>query len=84
MGEGLDIAKSIFQVHGIDVAGVIVIRKRASRAKVLGYFRDLPRQSAGNSALGGPTQLTASSARHVAHFDPTRTLVTPHPSISDY
>jgi transposase len=46
MGEvstiGLDIAKSVFQVHGVDVAGAVVIRKRVSRAKVLEYFRDLP------------------------------------------
>src|SRR5471030_2305031 len=40
---GLDIAKSVFQVHGVDVAGAVVIRKRVSRAKVLEYFRDLPR-----------------------------------------
>jgi len=42
MGEistiGLDIAKSVFQVHGIDVAGAVVIRKRVSRAKVLEPF----------------------------------------------
>ena len=31
----LDIAKSAFQVHGVDVTGTIVIRKRISRAKVL-------------------------------------------------
>jgi transposase len=46
MGEvstiGLDIAKSDFQVHGVDVAGAVVIRKRVSRAKVTEYFRDLP------------------------------------------
>ena len=43
MGEvitiGLDIAKSVFQVHGVDVAGAVVIRKRISRAKVLEYLR---------------------------------------------
>ena len=39
---GLDIAKSVFQVHGVDVAGSVVIRKRVTRAKVLEYFRDLP------------------------------------------
>jgi transposase len=42
MGEvitiGLDIAKSVFQVHGVDVAGGIVIRKRIGRAKVLEFF----------------------------------------------
>jgi transposase len=35
MGEvstiGLDIAKSVFQVHGVDVEGAVVIRKRVSR-----------------------------------------------------
>ena len=40
---GLDIAKSVFQVHGVDVAGAVVIRKRVSRAKVLEYFGELPR-----------------------------------------
>ena len=42
MGEvstiGLDIAKSVFQVHGVDVDGAVVIRKRISRAKVLEFF----------------------------------------------
>jgi transposase len=38
---GLDIAKSVFQVHG--VAGSVVIRKRVSRAKVLEYFGGLAR-----------------------------------------
>jgi transposase len=38
MGEastiGLDIAKSVFQIHGVDVDGAVVIRRRVSRAKV--------------------------------------------------
>src|SRR6476469_7710253 len=46
MGEvstiGLDIAKSVFQVHGVDVAGAVVISKRINRAKVLEYFGELP------------------------------------------
>jgi transposase len=45
MGEvitiGLDIAKSIFQVHGVDEAGAILIRKRISRAKMLEFFANL-------------------------------------------
>ena len=40
---GLDIAKSVFQVHGVDVAGSVVIRKRVSRAKMLEFFGELPR-----------------------------------------
>src|SRR6202045_4174269 len=39
---GLDIAKSVFQVHGVDVAGAVLIRKRISRTKVLEYFGALP------------------------------------------
>ena len=46
MGEvstiGLDIAKSVFQVHGVGVDGAVVIRKRVSRAKVLEFFTALP------------------------------------------
>ena len=39
---GLDIAKSVFQVHGVDVDGAVVLRKRVSRAKVLEFFSSLP------------------------------------------
>src|SRR5262245_17697281 len=46
MGEvstiGLDIAKSVFQVHGVDVDGAVVMRKRISRAKLLEFFASLP------------------------------------------
>ncbi len=46
MGEvstiGLDIAKSVFQIHGVDADGTVVIRKRVSRAKILEFFSDLP------------------------------------------
>jgi transposase len=46
MGEvstiGLDIAKSVFQVHGVDCDGTVVIRKRVSRAKMLELFSTLP------------------------------------------
>jgi transposase len=45
MGEvstiGLDIAKSVFQVHGVDDTGAVVIRKRISRAKVVEFFGSL-------------------------------------------
>src|SRR6476660_5215635 len=47
---GLDIAKSVFQVHGVDVAGAVVIRKRVSRAKVLEYFGELPPCLVGSEA----------------------------------
>src|SRR5271166_3105019 len=39
---GLDIAKSVFQVHGIDAAGKPVIRKQLKRARVIPFFAKLP------------------------------------------
>jgi transposase len=40
---GLDIAKSVFQVHGVDAAGQVVIRRRLRRRHVLAFFQKLPR-----------------------------------------
>src|SRR5215468_2036743 len=39
---GLDIAKSVFQVHGVDAAGQVVIRRKLKRRYVLAFFRKLP------------------------------------------
>ena len=40
---GLDIAKSVFQVHGIDAQGNVVIRRQLKRRYVLAFFGKLPR-----------------------------------------
>jgi transposase len=39
---GLDIAKSVFQVHGVDAAGQVVIRRQLKRRFVLSFFEKLP------------------------------------------
>src|SRR5215468_10044131 len=39
---GLDIAKSVFQVHGIDGDGNVVVRRQLKRRYVLTFFRKLP------------------------------------------
>src|SRR5437773_2211501 len=39
---GLDITKSVFQVHGIEVAGNVIIRRRLKRRYVLAFFQKLP------------------------------------------
>src|SRR5260370_19274685 len=39
---GLDIAKSVFQVHGVDAAGAVVIRRQLKRRSVLAFFQKLP------------------------------------------
>src|SRR4029453_5428188 len=46
MGEvtkiGLDLAKHVFQVHGVDADGATVLRKQLRRVQVLGFFSRLP------------------------------------------
>lgn len=39
---GLDIAKSVFQVHGVDADGQVVIRRKLKRRYVLAFFQKLP------------------------------------------
>ena len=39
---GLDIAKSVFQVHGVDAAGQVVIRRQIKRRHVSAFFQKLP------------------------------------------
>ena len=39
---GLDLAKHVFQVHGVDASGVPVVRKRLWRSEVLAFFARLP------------------------------------------
>jgi len=39
---GLDIAKNVFQVHGVDAAERVVIRKQLRRSHVLSFFKALP------------------------------------------
>ena len=39
---GLDIAKSVLQVHGVDDTGQVVIRRQLKRRYVLAFFQKLP------------------------------------------
>jgi transposase len=38
---GLDIAKRVFQVHGVDAAGTVVVRKKLRRSELLQFFARL-------------------------------------------
>ena len=49
---GLDLAKSVFQVHGIDAEGKVVVRKALRRAQVLPFFAKLPPCLVGMEACG--------------------------------
>lgn len=49
---GLDLAKSIFQVHGITAAGEVIVRKALRRSQVLPFFAKLPPCRVGVEACG--------------------------------
>ena len=39
---GLDIAKSVFQVHGVDAGGHVIVRRQLKRRSVLIFFQKMP------------------------------------------
>ena len=39
---GLDLAKNVFQVHGVDAQGKVVLRKQVARASLAAFFANLP------------------------------------------
>ena len=50
---GLDLAKSLFQVHGVDASGKVVLRKRLSRGQMERFFAKLEPLVVGMEACGG-------------------------------
>ena len=40
---GLDIAKSVFQLHGIDATGKVQLRRKLRRGEVIAFFEQQPR-----------------------------------------
>jgi transposase len=50
---GLDLAKNVFQVHGVDEADRNVLRKKLRRAEVISFFGSLPPALIGIEACGG-------------------------------
>lgn len=49
---GLDLAKDVFQVHGISATGRRIFNKKIKRAKLLSFFETLPRCMVGMEACG--------------------------------
>jgi transposase len=71
---GLDLAKNVFQVHGIDEAGNVLIRKRLRRGQVLEFFSGLSR-----CLIGMESCATAHYwARELVGLDHEVRLMPPH------
>jgi transposase len=49
---GLDIAKNVFQVHGVDRTGAVAIRRALRRSQMLAWFAKLPPCLVGMEACG--------------------------------
>lgn len=49
---GLDLAKNVFQVHGVDASGQVVVRKQLRRGQVLKFFAGLAPALIGMEACG--------------------------------
>ncbi len=50
---GLDIAKHVFQAHGVDASGHAVLRKKISRGRLLPFFASQPPCRVVLEACGG-------------------------------
>ena len=50
---GIDLAKSVFQVHGVDERGKAVLRKKLKRVQVAKFFANMPACLVGMEACGG-------------------------------
>jgi transposase len=69
---GLDIAKSVFQVHGVDAEGAVVIRQKLTRARLLPFFAKLEPCLVGIEACGASHHWARELARrgHEARLMP--------------
>lgn len=63
---GMDTSKHIFQLHGVDAAERVVLRKKLSRKQVLEFFAKLPATVIGMEACGG-SQYWARELRDLGH-----------------
>jgi hypothetical protein len=62
---GLDLAKNLFHLVGLDAQGREVMKKRLSRAQVLRHFANLPKCLIGMEASAGGPLLRAGTLRAV-------------------
>jgi len=50
---GIDLAKNVFHLHGVDASGRVVLRKKLSRSKLIALMANLPPCLVGMEACGG-------------------------------
>lgn len=50
---GIDLAKNVFQIHGVDAAGAVVVRRRLRRSQMLAFFATVEPCLIGMEACAG-------------------------------
>ena len=76
---GLDLGKSVFQVHGVDAGGTVVVQRSLTRSKLLAFFAKQPACLVGMEACAAAhhwgrelrklcTQLRLMPARYVKPY----------------
>jgi transposase len=70
---GIDLAKNVFQVHGVDVKGKVLLKKQLRRNKVLEFFANLTPCLIGMEACGGANYW----ARQLANLGHTTKVMAP-------
>jgi transposase len=60
---GIDLAKPVFQLHGVDAEGKVVLKKKLRRGAVLNFLCDLPPCLIGRRRVRPPTIGHARPAR---------------------
>jgi transposase len=61
---GLDLAKNVFQAHGIDGCGEVVVRRQIRRAQLAKFFADVKPAVIGMEACGGAHHWARLARRH--------------------
>ena len=70
---GIDLAKSVFQIHGVNEHGTAVVKKQLKRAQMAEFFTNLPPCLIGMEACGGAHHW----ARKLQEFGHTVKLMAP-------
>jgi transposase len=68
---GLDLAKRVFQVHGVDAGGRVVMRRKLQRGEIAAFFADLPSCLVGMEAAHHRARLIGASGHEVRLIPPS-------------
>jgi hypothetical protein len=79
---GIDLAKNVFQVHGVDARGKVVLRRQLRREQVAAFFVNLPpcligMESCASAHHWGPGAAVTERHEIVEQLPPVAPLLTP-------